>query len=101
MDTVNLLFNIFLVAIVVISFPLGLIVMKKREDYKSGLSTVFLVSFVLLLFVFSWYQSAAAEQFAGTMGVLFSLVLVFMLYIVYIILAWLILKLVHRRSLVS
>ncbi|GEN45404.1 hypothetical protein [Alkalibacillus haloalkaliphilus] len=101
MDTVNLLFIIFLVAIVVISFPLGLIVMKKRKDYKDGLSTVFLVSFVLLLFVFPWYQSAAAEHFAGTMGVILNLVLVFVLYIVYIIVSWLILMLIHRRSLAS
>lgn len=100
-QTVVNLFFIFLLVVSVVSFFAGFAIMQKSKNLKNGYFSMFGLSLLLFILLFRWFQSAGSELFLGTIPWLFNQALAIILYIIYLIVAWFILKRINKRNLLS
>jgi uncharacterized membrane protein len=100
-EFVSNLFFICLLIVVVISFFVGYGFMKKSKNHKTGFLTLFGISFLLLIILFKWYQSVAVELYIGTIPFLFNQAFAIVLYLIYLIIIWFVLKRLNKRNLLN
>lgn len=100
-QTVVNIFFIILLVIGIISFFSGFAIMKISKNHKNGFFFMFVLSIILLIFLLDWFQSVGSEVFLATIPWLLNQALAIILYIIYLIAAWFILKWLYKRNLVS
>lgn len=95
---VNMFFVILLV-VSIISFFTGFFIMKKTKDHKSGFMFMFILSLISLIFLLDWFQSVGSEVFLATIPWILNQALAIFLYLLYLIVAWFVLKRINKRNL--
>ncbi|MER2008204.1 MAG: hypothetical protein ABS939_12215 [Psychrobacillus sp.] len=100
-QTVMNIFFIILLVIGIISFFSGFAIMTISKNHKNGFFFMFVLSLILLLFLLEWFQSVGSEVFLATIPWLLNQAFAIILYILYLIVAWFILKRLNKRNLVS
>lgn len=96
----NLFFLCFFL-IGVISFFVGVFFMKKSKNYRIGFLTTITISFLLLIFLFNWYQSVAVNLYVGTIPFLFNQAFAIVIYFIYLIVTWLLYRSLNKQNIVN
>ncbi|KGX89701.1 hypothetical protein N783_04860 [Pontibacillus marinus BH030004 = DSM 16465] len=92
------LFFIYLLIVCIGSFLVGFFIMRKFKSHTNGFNTLIGISLLFLIFLFRWFQSNAADLFMGTIPWLFNQLFAIGLYILYLIVAWFLLRTLHKRG---
>lgn len=100
-QTVVNIFFIILLVIGIISFFSGFAIMKISKNHKNGFFFMFVLSLILLLFLLDWFQSVGSEVFLATIPWLLNQAIAIFLYVLYLIVAWFVLKRINKLNLVS
>ena len=101
MQTVVNIFFIILLVVGTLSFFSGFAVMKISKNHKNGFFSMFVLSLILLLFLLDWFQSVGSDVFLATIPWLLNQALAIILYIIYLIAAWFIIRWLNKKNLVS
>jgi len=91
------LFFIYLVILGIVSSFVGFIIMRRFKSHINGFFTLFVLSLILLAFLFQWFQSTADELFMGTIPLIFNQLFAVGLYLIYLIISWFVLKSLNNR----
>ncbi|MED4018786.1 hypothetical protein ACWE42_17855 [Sutcliffiella cohnii] len=95
------LFYLYLFVVIVISFLIGYVSMKKSKSHKMGFLIIVSLSFVLLMLLLQWFQSTSAALFIGTIPWLFNQAIAILVYLIYVIITWFVLKRLNNRNIFS
>lgn len=95
------LFYLYLFVVIVISFLIGYVSMKKSKSHKTGFFTTVGLSILLLMLLLQWFQSISAALFIGTIPWLFNQAIAILLYLIYVIITWFALKRLNSRNIFS
>ncbi|WP_100333977.1 hypothetical protein [Bacillus alkalisoli] len=99
-ETAANLFFLCLVLIGVISFFVGVFFMKKSKNHRIGFLTTITISFLLLIFLFNWYQSVAVNLYVGTIPFLFNQAFSIVMYLIYLIITGFLFKSLNKQNII-
>jgi hypothetical protein len=100
-DTVVNAYFILLLVGAIISFLVGLGLMKKIRSLGKGYFALVTLSLIILIALVLWFQLASAKLSIGTIPWLFDQAIVIIFYPFYLIITWFLLKKIKKKSVLS
>ncbi|TFD94418.1 hypothetical protein [Jeotgalibacillus sp. R-1-5s-1] len=97
---VDFLFYLFLVIAGTGSFIFGKRTLKKYGSLAGAFLTFLATDIVLVIVIFIWFQSAAAEVFMGTIPWVFNMGLALILSLLFFIIVWFWMRWMRKRMVV-
>lgn len=89
---IDALFYVYLGIGAILIFIFGYFVSKKRKNANEGFFLIAFFSAILFFSVLIWFDAASKELFMGTMPWLANMVFGGFLLLIYLVVAWFILK---------